>query len=83
MLQRRHGKQAMRSYDQRNESIRHTAAEYDARMTGGEVAPIYQFGEGVLKGEDLTFSDEGISVPGFARDISLKIANPFQDMTPE
>jgi len=56
-------------------------ADYDARMTRGEVAPIYQFGEGVLEGDDLTITTEAIQVPGYAQPISLVVDNPYGDMT--
>ena len=49
MLAQKHGAAAMTAYDERNEAIRRQIDEYDVKMSRGEVAPIYQFGEGVLE----------------------------------
>ena len=54
--------------------------EYDAAMRRETLAPIYQFGEGVLEGEDLSISADGIRLPGFGLPVSLELANPYEDM---
>jgi acetoacetyl-[acyl-carrier protein] synthase len=81
MLERRHGADALREWARRNEAVRAASADYDARMTRGEVAPIYQFGEGVLDGPDLTVDDHGIRIPGFGQPVDLDLPNPWSDMT--
>jgi acetoacetyl-[acyl-carrier protein] synthase len=80
MLQRKHGADAIRSYRRRNEPVQAQLADYDARMSRGEVAPIYQFGEGVLEASDLTISDTRITVPGYAQPIELDPGDPYPDM---
>jgi acetoacetyl-[acyl-carrier protein] synthase len=55
--------------------------DYDARMSRGEVAPIYQFGEGVLEADDLTITDRQIQVPGYAHPIELDVGDPYPDMS--
>jgi acetoacetyl-[acyl-carrier protein] synthase len=55
--------------------------EYDARAGRGELEPIYQFGEGVLGGEDLEITTEEIRVPGYGQPVSLSLPNPFADYT--
>jgi acetoacetyl-[acyl-carrier protein] synthase len=72
----------MLAHARANEAVRASIEDYDARMTRGEVAPIYQFGEGVLEGEDLTMSTEAIRVPGYGQPISLDVPNPYDDMSP-
>jgi acetoacetyl-[acyl-carrier protein] synthase len=81
MLERKHGAAAMAAYRRRNESIRAQLADYDARMSRGEVAPIYQFGEGVLEADDLTITDTQIQVPGYAHPIELDLGDPYPDMS--
>ena len=81
MLERKHGAAAMKAYRRRNEPVKARLADYDARMSRGEVAPIYQFGEGVLEAEDLTITDTQIRVPGYARPIDLDLGDPYPDMT--
>ncbi|HSG90855.1 MAG TPA: beta-ketoacyl synthase [Pseudomonadales bacterium] len=81
MLRQRHGAAAMSAWEGRHEKVSEAIADYDVRMTRGEVAPIYQFGEGVLDGTDLTISDREIRIPGFDNPVSLDIGNPYDDMT--
>jgi acetoacetyl-[acyl-carrier protein] synthase len=51
-------------------------------MSLGKIAPIYQFGQGVVDGQDLSISDREIGIPGFAKSIDLDLPNPYPDMTP-
>jgi acetoacetyl-[acyl-carrier protein] synthase len=81
MLQRKHGAAAMQEYRRRNETIRATLADYDARMSRGEVAPIYQFGEGVLEASDLTITPTQIRVPGYVDPIELDPGDTYPDMS--
>ncbi len=81
MLEQRWGKDAMRAHARRAETAERAAADYDAAMDRGEVAPIYQFGEGVLSGADLEISTTEIRIPGFGRTVRLDLENPFGDMT--
>jgi hypothetical protein len=36
---------------------------------------------GVIEGEELTISSDGISIPGQDKEISLNVENPYDDMT--
>ncbi len=77
LIMARHGRSTFTAYEKRHEAVRAAIDDYDARMTRGEVAPIYQFGEGVLEGEDLTITPERILVPGYAEAIDLTAINPY------
>ena len=81
MLAQRHGEQSMTRWRELNESVRAAATAYDERMIQGEEAPIYQFGEGVLDGPDLTIDDRSIRIPGFEQAVTLDFDNPWSDMT--
>ncbi len=81
MLAQKHGAAALTAYDKRHEPIRNQIDDYDAKMSRGEVAPIYQFGEGVLEPDDLEISDTRIQVPGYAHPIELDGDDPYPDMT--
>jgi len=61
--------------------VRKQIEDYDVRMSRGEVAPIYQFGEGVLEAEDLTMTDSQIRVPGYAHPIDIASDDPYPDMS--
>lgn len=80
MLRRRHGEAAMRTWEARNERVQEAAADYDVRMTRGELAPIYQFGEGVLEGTELSIDPHEIRIAGFEHPVSLDPENPYPDM---
>ena len=80
MLTRRWGKKAMRAHGGRCEQTEQRAADYDAAMDRGEVAPIYRFGEGVLSGDDLDITAEAIHIPGFGQPVRLAVEDPFADM---
>ena len=81
MLEKRHGRDELLAHARRNESVREKARDYDQQASYGEATPIYQFGEGVLEGEDLDFNDATIQIPGFEQPIELNMPNPFADMT--
>ena len=76
MLTKRHGAAAIKKHSVSNEQVKTAAHAYDERMLEETMAPIYQFGEGVIQGEDLTLSDTDIGVPGFGQKISLDLDNP-------
>lgn len=81
MLEKRWGRKAMLAYADRAEATEQRAADYDAAIDRGEVAPIYRFGEGVLEGTDLTITRDAVHIPGFAQPVRLDLDNPFPDMT--
>ncbi|MDE0420807.1 MAG: beta-ketoacyl synthase [Gammaproteobacteria bacterium] len=77
LLKARHGVQAMRRHARLNETVHRNALDYDAAATRGDAETIYQYGQGVLDGDDLRLSAEEIGVPGYDHAISLAIKNPF------
>ena len=81
MLEKRYGTKALTAAKRRQESIEQKAQTYNDAADDGDIAPIYQFGQGVLEGSDLTITDQEITVPGFAQKIVLSEDNPFEDMT--
>ena len=80
MLSRRHGAAAMSAHARSNEAVLANAEAYDEKMLTETVPPIYQFGEGVVQGEELALSDTDIGIPGFGQNISLDLGNPYADM---
>lgn len=80
MLEKRWGGQAMTAHRLANEAIEEQASTYDDGADSGDFLPIYEFGEGVLVGEDIGFSSGELKVPGFAQAVNLKLQNPYEDM---
>jgi acetoacetyl-[acyl-carrier protein] synthase len=81
MLEKRWGARTMTEWRHANERVEQLARDYDSAQDRGEVAPIYQFGEGVLEGQDLDITPEAIRLPGFGRPVRLDLDNPYPDMT--
>ena len=65
----------------KQESVRANAEDYDNNADNGSIAPIYQFGEGVVDGEDLSINTNEVAIPGFPNPVSLQLANPYEDMS--
>lgn len=81
MLRQRWGDKHMSAYRKRNESVEQAAADYDDGADTGRFPPIYQFGQGVLEGEDIDISSTHIRIPGFEHPVVLDRGNPYADMT--
>ena len=81
MLTRRHGKDAMQRHAQRHDAIAEAAAAYDRHADDGSILPIYQFGEGVLEGEEIGLTPSHLNIPGFPNPVDLDLGNSYADMT--
>jgi acetoacetyl-[acyl-carrier protein] synthase len=81
MLRKKHGKAALTKHASLNESVKEKIEAYDESMIAGKNSTIYNFGVGVIEGEELTISSDGISIPGQDKEISLNVENPYDDMT--
>lgn len=77
MLTARHGDAAMTAWRHKNEAVQAQQAAYDAAAIAGSSELIYIFGEGVLGGEDLSFTDQRIVVPGYGQPVNLNVDNPY------
>lgn len=80
MLEKKHGKKALRQHAKLNESVADKIREYDSLAIAGQTSPIYHFGEGVVEGEELGITATKITIPGLAQTIDLNLANPYDDM---
>jgi acetoacetyl-[acyl-carrier protein] synthase len=81
MLQKRWGKDRIMELQRKQEAVITRAQTYDDNADNGSIAPIYQFGEGVVDGQDLGLDDRHISIPGFPNPVDLNLANPYEDMS--
>lgn len=78
LLEKRHGKDALRTWQTRRERVVESAHAYDEAAQQVIPDPIYRFGEGVIEGTDLGLSSECISVPGYDQEVSLNVENPYE-----
>ena len=81
MLRKKHGKAMLIKHGSLNESVKEKIEAYDESMIAGKNSTIYNFGVGVIEGEELSISSDGISIPGQDKEISLNVENPYEDMT--
>lgn len=72
LLTQRHGAEALTQWQHRVEQTRESIANWDEQALRGEARPRYHFGEGVLDSDDLTLSDNAVTVPGWGRPLMLK-----------
>ncbi len=77
LLEQRWGKQTMAEHASRSETVTAQANDYDDVMCTETMESIYQFGEGVLSGDDLEITDQHIRLPGFGLPVNLNVANPY------
>ena len=81
MLQKRWGKDRLLELQRKQEAVAARARDYDDNADNGSVTPIYQFGEGVVDGQDLSMDDKHIAIPGFPNPVDLNLPNPYEDMS--
>ena len=80
MLSKRYGDRQMQTWRKRNDAVAAKASDYDQGAEGDKYPPIYNFGDGVLDGEDIKISKSEISIPGFGYSVNLDLENPYEDM---
>jgi len=77
LLTQRHGEAAMRVWRERRDATLQASQAYLEAADRGHFEVRYRFGEGVLEGPELEMSHRQISIPGYARPVSLAVDNPF------
>ncbi|MBA2780513.1 beta-ketoacyl synthase [Billgrantia kenyensis] len=77
LLVQRHGEAAVAAWRERRDSTRKASQAYLAAADRGDYEVRYRFGEGVLEGPELEVDASQITIPGYARPVSLAVDNPF------
>ena len=67
-------------YLSQRDTTRAVAEQYAGQADAAQLDVIYRFGEPLIDEEGVTITTEGIHIPGFARDVSFDLENPWQDM---
>jgi len=80
LMVKKHGSKAMQQMHIAQEAPIEAAKDYDLQSIRGLSKPTYKFGHNVLSGEDLLITRNEIHIPGYAKNVSLSISNPFEDM---
>lgn len=81
MLEKRYGAPGFAEYRSRNEAVQVQAAAYDQAATRGEASPIYKFDHNVMSSENIEFSAQRISIPGYGVSIDLEQPSPYADLS--
>ena len=79
MLAQRYGAH-FADYQAQRETTRAAAEQYAERADAAQLDVIYRFGEPLIDDEGVTITAEGLHIPGFARDVTFDLENPWQDM---
>jgi acetoacetyl-[acyl-carrier protein] synthase len=79
MMAARYGDQ-LEAYFAKRETTRNTAAAYADRADAAELDVVYRFGETLVDEDKVVINKEGISVPGYAQEVTFDLENPFSDM---
>ncbi len=67
-------------YLSRREQAIANAEAYASRADNAELDVIYRFGETLIDEAELSLSEQGIDIPGFARSVEFNLQNPYPDM---
>jgi len=79
MLAARHGAE-YRDYLDRRTLTRDKAQRYAQRADAAQLDVIYRYGETLIDEAAVRLTEQGIHVPGYARDIQFDLQNTYQDM---
>ncbi|MDO8909602.1 MAG: beta-ketoacyl synthase [Pseudohongiella sp.] len=80
MLKRRHGAEAFRNWQQKQEAVQQKTRDYDEQAQRGMAGLIYRFDHNVLGGGDLQIDRQQIRIRGHEKAIKLPSDTPYADM---
>ncbi|HAJ77413.1 MAG TPA: beta-ketoacyl synthase [Gammaproteobacteria bacterium] len=80
MLGKRHGKEKLKQYKQRNEQVQEQSADNDRAAMKGINNTIYRFDHGVLGSDAIEMTDRQIKIANYEHPVSLEIENYYKDM---
>ena len=80
LLEKRWGTKNIARHDKLSEKVQQTAEEYNQKADDDKTKSVYQFGVGVVEGEELGISKEEIVIPGFDQSINLELESPYGDL---
>jgi acetoacetyl-[acyl-carrier protein] synthase len=80
MLEKRHGKDAVKKWQQANEQVSSNSATYQLNTQQRHIEPIYHYDHDVRDGKDLEFSARELTLRGYAA-VNLDLPNPYGDMS--
>jgi acetoacetyl-[acyl-carrier protein] synthase len=80
MLKRRHGAEAFKNWQQKQEAVQQKTRDYDEQAQRGMAGLIYRFDHNVLGGDDLQIDRQQIRIRGHEQAVRLPSDTPYADM---
>ncbi len=80
MLTKRFGDKAMKKYKVLQEKTTEMSRDYDVKCVAAPMQPIYNFGESLIRDDEISFSKNNISISGFPKGVNLKSSNKYKDL---
>ena len=80
MLQRRHGKKAMKTHETEHLKVQELRESNQVKAREGSTAPLYRFDYNVLDDQALCFEGDAINIRGVAPSVSLTPYSAYDDM---
>ena len=78
ILVERYGKEALMSYQLKNEQINQVVKHIDEETCQGHERIIYNFGASVMDGSSITITPTSITLTQFGQAIALPVTNPYK-----
>ncbi len=82
MMEKKHGREAIGRYRNRNQAVEEKAEIYAKDAELGKFQAYYRDSEPVLGEGDLKLTDKKLEIPGYDKPVDLDMENLFPDMTP-
>ncbi|GAA3925374.1 beta-ketoacyl synthase [Litoribacillus peritrichatus] len=80
MMAKRHGEEAIKTYQEKLEATKANQNAYREQANLAQFDLFYRFGEGMIDAEKIEITKKSMTLPGYANPISLDLKNPFEDM---
>ena len=80
MLAKRYSQDQISAYVTKRDRVREQAQSYAERADAAQLDVIYRFGEALIDQDKMVVTEQGISIPGFSREVEFDLANPYSDM---
>ena len=80
MIANRYSTDTLNAYYKKRDKVREKVQAYAERADAAQLDVIYRFGEPLIDEDKMVVTQEGISIPGFSREVEFDLENPYSDM---
>lgn len=79
MLENKYGCEALKAYQEKNKQVHAVSLRNDESACLGDEKVRYEFGQAVMDGDDVTITQDAMSLTGFGNSINLAMDNPYTE----